>query len=292
MSQQAVRNLAFKSMMAARRAVLLPGAANALTARVIEDLGFEAIYLTGAGVSNTTLALPDLGFIGLSDIVQHTIALRQATDLPILVDADTGFGNALNVFYTVRAIEQAGANGIQLEDQVLPKKCGHFAGKEVVSRSEAVDRIRAAVEARTDPNFQIIARTDARSVHGLDEALERAALFRAAGADVLFVEAPESREEISAIFAAVDAPHIVNVVIGGKTPTLDQAEAQQMGCSALLYANIALQSAVSGMQAALGQLQRDGRADEHTPGIASFADRQRLVRKAEFDDLDRRYSAK
>jgi 2-methylisocitrate lyase-like PEP mutase family enzyme len=248
------------------------------------------VYITGAGVSNTTLALPDLGFIGLSDIVQHTIAIRQATDLPLIVDADTGFGNALNVHYTVRALEQAGANAVQLEDQVMPKKCGHFASKAVVSRSEAVERVIAAVEARQDPNFQIVARTDARAVYGLDEALERAELFRKAGADIIFVEAPESRVEIEQVIAAVDAPHIVNLVIGGKTPTIGQDEAKQLGCSVLLYANVALQAAVAGMQSALGQLIRDGRVDETTPGIASFADRQRLVRKAEFDELDRRHS--
>lgn len=286
----AARNLTFRNMLAERRALLVPGAANALSARIIEDIGFEAVYITGAGVSNTALALPDLGFIGLSDIVQHTIAIRQATDLPLMVDADTGFGNALNVHYTVRALEQAGANAVQLEDQVLPKKCGHFASKAVVSRSEAVERVIAAVEARQDPNFQIVARTDARSVHGLNEALERAELFRKAGADVIFVEAPESRAEIEQIIAAVDAPHIVNLVIGGKTPTIGHDEAKQLGCSVLLYANVALQAAVFGMQSALGQLIRDGRVDETTPGIASFADRQRLVRKAEFDELDRRHS--
>jgi len=286
----AARNIAFRNLLAERRALLVPGAANALSARIIEDIGFEAIYITGAGVSNTTLALPDLGFIGLSDLVQHTIAIRQATDLPLIVDADTGFGNALNVHYTICALEQAGANAVQLEDQVMPKKCGHFSNKAVVSRSEAVERILAAVEARQDPNFQIVARTDARAVHGMDEALERAELFRKAGADVIFVEAPESRAEIEQIIAAIDAPHIVNLVIGGKTPTIDQNEAKQLGCSVLLYANVALQAAVAGMQSALGRLIRDGSVDETTPGIASFEDRQRLVRKAEFDELDRRHS--
>lgn len=216
--------------------------------------------------------------------------LRLATSLPLIVDADTGFGNALNVHYTVRALEAAGANAIQIEDQAMPKKCGHFASKAVVSRSEAVARIRAAVEARQDGHFQIVARTDARAVHGLDEALERAALFREAGADVIFVEAPESRAEIERIIAAVDAPHIVNLVIGGKTPTIGQDAARQMGCAMLLYANVALQSAVFGMQSALATLKADGRVDENTPGIASFEDRQRLVRKPEFDELDHRHA--
>jgi 2-methylisocitrate lyase-like PEP mutase family enzyme len=281
-----------KAILAERRAVIVPGAANALSARVIEDIGFEAVYVTGAGVSNTTLALPDLGFIGLTDIVQHTIAIRQATTLPMIVDADTGFGNALNVHYTTRALEQAGANAIQLEDQIMPKKCGHFASKSVVSRSEAVERIRAAVEARRNPDFQIIARTDARAGMGLDEAIERAIAFRDAGADVIFIEAPESRAEIETILASVDAPQILNIVIGGKTPAISQSEAVEMGCGALLYANVALQSAVAGMQTALTHLRDRGQVDESTPGIASFADRQRLVRKPEYDALDQRYTSR
>lgn len=283
-------SLVLKTKLAERRALIVPGAANALAARVIEDLGFEVVYITGAGVSNTHLALPDLGFIGLADVVQHTAAIRQAVAVPLIVDADTGFGSALNVHHTVRALEQAGANGIQLEDQVMPKKCGHFAGKEIVPRAEAVERVRAAVEARRNPDFQVIARTDSRAVLGLDEALERADLFRKAGADVIFVEAPESREEVERVLRHIDAPQVVNLVIGGKTPTLPQADLAAMRCGMVLYANVALQAALSGMQAALGRLKSDGQVDETTPGIASFADRQRLVRKPEFDALDARYA--
>ena len=142
----AALNLRLAKLLGERRAVLVPGAANALSARIVEDLGFEALYVTGAGISNTTLALPDLGFLGLSDIFQHTAAIRQATSLPLIVDADTGFGNALNVHHTVRALEAAGANAVQLEDQVMPKKCGHFASKAVVSRTEAVERVQHDTE--------------------------------------------------------------------------------------------------------------------------------------------------
>ena len=283
---------ALKAKLRERRALLVPGAANALAARVIEDLGFEAVYLTGAGLSNTFFGIPDLGFINLTDVVQHTLAIRQAVKIPIIVDADTGFGSALNVHHTVRALEQAGANGIQLEDQVMPKKCGHFSGKEVVPRAEAVEHIRAAVEARRDPDFQIIARTDARAVLGLEEALARAEAFIKAGADVTFVEAPESRAEIETIMRRFDAPQVLNLVVGGKTPTVDHADAKAMRCGMLLYANVALQAAVAGMQAALTRLKTDGRVDEKTPGIASFADRQRLVRKDYFDALDKRHALK
>ena len=281
-----------KAKLRERRALIVPGAANALAARVIEDLGFEAVYLTGAGLSNTFFGIPDLGFINLTDVVQHTLAIRQAVKLPIIVDADTGFGSALNVHHTVRALEQAGANGIQLEDQVMPKKCGHFAGKEVVPRAEAVEHIRAAVEARRDPDFQIIARTDARAVLGLDEALARAVAFIEAGADVTFVEAPESRAEIETIMGRFDKPQVLNLVVGGKTPTVDHADARSMRVGMLLYANVALQAAVAGMQTALTRLKTDGRIDEKTPGIASFADRQRLVQKDYYDALDKRHAVK
>jgi len=281
-----------KAKLRERRALLVPGAANALAARVIEDLGFEAVYLTGAGLSNTFFGIPDLGFINLTDVVQHTLAIRQAVQIPLIVDADTGFGSALNVHHTVRALEQAGANAIQLEDQVMPKKCGHFSGKEVVPRAEAVEHIRAAVEARRDPDFQIIARTDARAVLGLDEALARAEAFIAAGADMTFVEAPEGRGEIETIMKRFDAPQVLNLVVGGKTPTVDHADAKAMRVGMLLYANVALQAAVAGMQTALTRLKTDGRVDEKTPGIASFADRQRLVRKDYFDTLDKRHAVK
>lgn len=287
---QEILNLELKMKLQERRALLVPGAANALTARVIEDTGFEAVYITGAGVANTFYALPDLGFIGLSDIVQHTTAIRQAIKLPLIVDVDTGFGSPLNAFHTIQALERAGANGIQIEDQVMPKKCGHFNGKEVASRQEAVERVRAAVEAKRDPAFQIIARTDSRAVLGLDEALERARLFEKAGADVVFIEAPESKEEIRTVMANVQVPQVLNLVIGGKTPTLTLEEAQEVRCGMVLYANLALQSAITGMTAALRRLKAAGHADENTSGIVSFEDRQRLVRKTYYDSLDDRYA--
>jgi len=283
-------NLQLKTKLQERRALLVPGAANALAARVIEDLGFEAAYITGAGVANTFYALPDLGFIGLTDIVQHTIAVRQAIKLPLIVDVDTGFGSPVNTFHTIQALERAGANGVQIEDQVAPKKCGHFSGKEVVSRQEAVERVRAAVEAKTDPHFQIVARTDSRSVLGLDEALERARLFEKAGADVVFVEAPESKDEVRRVMANLETPQVLNLVIGGKTPTLSLEEAKAVRCGMVLYANVALQAAITGMTTALRYLKTNGHVDEKTPGVASFEDRQRLVRKSFYDGLDNRYA--
>ncbi|RYZ00454.1 MAG: carboxyvinyl-carboxyphosphonate phosphorylmutase, partial [Comamonadaceae bacterium] len=190
-----------RRMLHERRGLLVPGAGNALAARVIETLGFEAVYLSGAGLTNSFYGMPDLGFVNLTDIAQHTAASRDAVALPLIVDADTGFGNALNVRHTVRTLERAGANAIQLEDQVMPKKCGHFSGKAVIGRNEMIGKVKAAVDARSHRDFLIIARTDARAVHGLDDALDRAAAFAEAGADVTFIEAPTSLAELQRVAA-------------------------------------------------------------------------------------------
>ncbi|MDT3707268.1 MAG: isocitrate lyase/PEP mutase family protein [Thiobacillus sp.] len=283
-------NKAFRARLERGGALLLPGAANALTARVIEDMGFEAVYLSGAGLTNTYLGMPDLGFVSLTEIAQHTATLRDAVDLPIIVDADTGFGNALNVRHTVRTLERAGASAIQLEDQVSPKRCGHFSGKDVVALGDARSRIRAAVDARQDPNLLIVARTDARATLGYEAALERAAAFIEDGADITFVEAPESLEEIRGIPARLKGtPQLVNLVVGGRTPILDLATLDGMGFALVLYANVALQGAVYGMQAALGQLRQTGSVDESGP-VASFSERQRLVNKPLYDALEKRYA--
>jgi len=271
-----------------RRGLLVPGCGNALAARVIETLGFEAVYLSGAGVTNSFYGVPDLGFIHLGDVVQHTAAVRDAVQLPLIVDADTGFGNALNVRQTVRALERAGANAIQLEDQVMPKKCGHFAGKDVIDANEMIGKIRAAVDARGSDQFLLIARTDARAVHGLEDALERAQRYAEAGADVTFVEAPTSVDELRRI-ARLPCPQVVNIVIGGKTPALRATEFASMGFGMVLYANAALQGAVRGMTNALARLYADGILDEDPALVATFEERQELVHKTLFDDLDRRY---
>ena len=281
---------ALRRKVEARRGLMVPGAANALAARVIEQLGFEAVYLSGAGLTNTFYGLPDLGFVGLADIAQHTAAIRDAVALPIIVDADTGFGNALNVRHSVRTLERAGANAIQLEDQASPKKCGHFEGKAVVPLPEMVGKVRAAVDARLHPDFLVIARTDAATVEGIDAAIARAVAYAEAGADLTFVEAPESLEALRRIPREIACPQLVNVVIGGKTPTLPASEFAAMGFGLVLYANAALQGAVRGMQQALQALQQDGRLDESSGLVATFAERQALVRKSAFDELERRYA--
>ena len=272
-----------------RRGLMVAGAANALSARLIEQLGFEAVYLTGAGITNTFYGMPDLGFVSLADLVQHTSAARDAVELPIIVDADTGFGSALNVRHTVRSLERAGANAIQLEDQLMPKKCGHFNGKAVIPAAEAASKVKAAVDARMNDDFLIIARTDARAIEGFDSAIERAQRFIEAGADITFIEAPESIDEIGRIPAALSVPQLVNVVIGGKTPTMDAAEFTRMGFGLVLYANAALQGSLMGMTAALTRLRDSGRLDEDSGLVSLFAVRQKLVRKDLYDVLDARY---
>ena len=268
-----------------RRGLMVAGAANALAARLIEQLGFEAVYLSGAGITNTFYGIPDLGFISLADLAQHTAATRDAVALPIIVDADTGFGNELNVRHTVRTLERAGANAIQLEDQASPKKCGHFNDKSVIPARQAASKIKAAVDARLNDDFLIIARTDARAVEGFEAALERAQMFIESGADMTFVEAPLSIDELRRIPQALAVPQLVNVVIGGKTPTLDAGQFAQMGFGLVLYANAALQGALFGMSAALTRLRDSGRLDEDSGLVASFAQRQQLVQKDLFDGL-------
>lgn len=279
-----------KDMVAARRGVLVPGAFNALSAKVIEDLGFEAIYVTGAGVTNMWLGLPDQGFMGLAEIADHTARIRDTVSVPLLVDADTGFGNALNVYNTVRTLERAGADCIQLEDQVAPKRCGHFNGKEVVSTEEAVSKIKAAVDARRDPNLLIMARTDAAATHGFEAAVERAQRFAEAGADILFVEAVTSAEEIRALPKRLATPQLMNMVIGGKTPIFDAEQLGALGYGIVLYANAALQGAVAGMQKTLTVLRDKKSVQEASGLVATFAERQRLVGKPAWDALEKRFT--
>ena len=280
-----------RSLAEARRGVLVPGAFNALSARGIEDLGFEAIDVTGAGVTTMWFGLPDQGFMGLHEIADHTARIRDAVGLPLIVDADTGFGNALNVRHTVRVLERAGADCIQFEDQVAPKRCGHFSGKDVISTEEAVNKIKAAVDARTDPDLLVMARTDAAATLGFEAAIERAQKFSEAGADILFVEAVTTADEIRALPQRLKKPQLMNMVIGGKTPIFGAEELAGLGYGIVLYANAALQGAVAGMQKALTVLRDTRRVDEDPALVVPFAERQRLVGKPELDALEKRYAS-
>ena len=279
-----------KALVEARNGLIVPGAFNALSAKVIEDLGFEAIYITGAGVTNMWFGMPDQGFMGLAEIADHTARIRDAVDLPLLVDADTGFGNATNVYHAVRTLERAGADCIQLEDQVAPKRCGHFNGKDVISTEEAVNKIKAAVDARRDSDLLIMARTDAAAVHGFEAAVERAQKFAEAGADILFVEAVTTEAEIRALPQRLATPQLMNMVIGGKTPIFNATQLGELGFGLVLYANAALQGAVMGMQKALTVLRDEKEVREDSGLVTPFAERQRLVGKPEWDALEKRFS--
>jgi len=278
-----------RSLVETRTGLLVPGAFNALSARVIADLGFKAIYVTGAGVTNMWFGMPDQGFMGLHEIADHTARIRDAVEVPLLVDADTGFGNALNVRHTVRVLERAGADCIQLEDQVAPKRCGHFSGKEVISTEEAVAKIKAAVDARHDPDLLVMARTDAAATHGFEAAIERAQKFAEAGADVLFVEAVTKAEEVRALPQRLTKPQLMNMVIGGRTPIFNADQLGELGYGIVLYANAALQGAVAGMQKALTVLRDEKEVQEAGGLVTPFAERQRLVAKPEWDELEKRY---
>lgn len=279
-----------KALAEARRGLIVPGAFNALSARVIEDLGFQAIYITGAGVTNMWFGMPDQGFMGLHEIAEHTARIRDAVQVPLLVDADTGFGNALNVRHTVRTLERAGADCIQFEDQVAPKRCGHFDGKAVISTEEAVSKIKAAVDARHDPDLLIMARTDAAATQGFEAAVERAHQFAEAGADILFVEAVTRAEEVRALPQRLAKPQLMNMVIGGKTPIFNAEQLGELGFGIVLYANAALQGAVAGMQKTLSVLRDEKEVQESSGLVTPFAERQRLVGKPEWDALEKRYT--
>ena len=283
-TQQTLRQL-----INARRGAIVPGVFNAMSARLVADMGFEALYVTGAGVTNMWLGLPDQGFMGLTDIADHTARIRDVVDVPLIVDADTGFGNALNTFHTVRTLERAGADCIQLEDQVSPKRCGHFNGKQVIEASEMIGKIKAACDARRNPDTLIMARTDAAAIHGFDAAVERAQSYAEAGADILFVEAVTHIEHIRALPQRLPTPQLMNMVIGGKTPITSTEDLAAMGYSIVLYANAALQGAVVGIQNALHHLQTHQSLPEDSGLVATFKERQHLVRKEAWDALEEKY---
>jgi 2-methylisocitrate lyase-like PEP mutase family enzyme len=282
---------AFHARVLRPEVILLPGVANPLSALVAADLGYEALYVTGAGVSNMNLGVPDIGLLSLDDMVRAVSAIRTVCDLPLVVDADTGFGNAVNVHHTVRRLEAAGASAIQLEDQSFPKRCGHFDGKSVIPAGEMVSKIESAVAARRSADTLIVARTDARAADGFDAAIARAAAYAEAGADILFVEALTSHAEVQRAPQLLARPLLMNIVHGGRTPPLSADELQRLGYRFALYANAALQAAIWAMQAVLGELRRSGSLGGAQQYLASFAERQRLVRKGAFDAIEQRYRA-
>ena len=281
-----------KRLVERRAALTVPGAANGMFARVVEDLGFEAVYATGAGIANMALGVPDIGLTTLTEVARTVADMADAVDLPIIVDADTGFGNAVNVVRTVRQLERAGAAAIQIEDQVFPKKCGHFWGKAVIDASEMVQKLRAAVDTRRDQDLLVIARTDARAVEGLDAAIERAHLYIEAGADLTFVEAPRDAGELARIGAELPVPQVANIVFGGQTPDPGRTALAGAGFAVVLYANAALQAALRASHDVLRALKEDGSLARVADRLATFEERQAVVDKAKWDAIEERYNAR
>jgi len=265
-----------RALLAQDEPLLVPGAYDALSARLVEHAGFEAAYMTGFGTTASLLGMPDVGLLSLAEMVDNAGRMARAVDVPLISDADTGYGNAINVARTVQQFERAGVAAIHLEDQVSPKRCGHMTGKQVVPVTEMVEKVRAAVEARLDPDFVLIARTDARAVDGLDAALERAAAYRDAGADVLFVEAPESDAEIAEVAAAFpDTPLLFNWVERGRTPMLPLERVAELGFALVLFPVATLFSATAGMQRYLAELRLSGTplgALDDAVGFEDFTD--------------------
>jgi carboxyvinyl-carboxyphosphonate phosphorylmutase len=267
---------------------MVPGAYDPLTARLVEQAGFRAVYLTGGGYSRAN-GYPDLGFLTLSENV-HFIGLTvAAVAIPVIADADTGYGNALNVIRTVREYEKTGVAAFHLEDQVFPKKCGHYEGKEVISREEMVGKIKAAVDTRQDPDLVIIARTDARAVEGLDAAIDRVNAYLEAGADVGFVEAPQNREELQIVAAHVAGPALVNVFEGGKTPMLPAAELEAMGFRLGIYPSQTHRAAIRAAQKVLAVLKEDGDTTRIEAELATFQERESVVGTEGWQALEKKY---
>ena len=217
--------------------IVAPGCYDALTAKLIEKSGFEALYMTGAGVSMSTLGIPDVGLTTLSEMLTRVSQISQAVSIPLIADGDTGYGNPLNVYRTVREYERAGAAAIHIEDQVMPKKCGHELGRKLVPVEEMKQKIQAALDARKSSQFRIIARTDARTEYGLEEALSRAKAYEEAGAEMIFVEAPQTVDEMKEIHRAINAPTLSNMVEGGKTPLLSAPELEAIGYKIVIFPN-------------------------------------------------------
>ena len=251
--------------------VVAPGAYDGISARLIERHGFNAVYMTGAGTAASALGQPDLGLTTLTEMVTHAGHIASCISLPLIADADTGYGNPLNVIRTVREYERAGVAALHLEDQVFPKKCGHIAGKAVIPMKEFAEKIRAAAENRTDPDFVIIARTDARAVNGIDDAIERGLRYHEAGADVIFVEAPTSREEIERVAHEIKAPLLSNQVPGGKTPGLTVTELEKLGYKMVIFPVVSLMSATLAIESALSKLKERG-TDWHEGPVLSPMD--------------------
>jgi 2,3-dimethylmalate lyase len=281
-----------RALLNERAPLLVPGAYDALSARLVEQAGFDAVYMTGFGSTAGLLGRPDVGLLSGAEMVDNARRIAAAVDLPLIADADTGYGNAINVVRTVRDYEQAGVAGLHIEDQVHPKRCGHMDGKQVIGVGEMVGKIEAAAAARRDPDLLLIARTDAAAVEGLDAAIARARRYLAAGADVLFVEAPTSEDAIARVAGelAGEAPLLFNWAEGGRTPPLTLARITELGFALVLFPISTLLAATAGMRAVLETLRADGTPTAALPGLPTFDGFTDLIGLPEIADLERRFA--
>lgn len=278
-----------RNLLARPQLLMAPGAADALTARMIAKHGFEAIYMTGAGTTAVRLGMPDVGLLTMSEMVDNAQRIVDASQLPLIADADTGYGGPVNVQRTVRAYEHAGAAAIHIEDQQFPKRCGHLAGKSLIPAPDMVGKIRAAVDARTDADFMLIARTDALAVEGFERAMDRCHLYQEAGADMIFLEAPSRMEHLAAIPKAFRVPTLYNMASSGKTPFLAAREIQELGFKLAIYPNYALLASMTAIDRVLTELKQSGGVAGIVGQIASFQDFFNLMGMKEVQEAEARY---
>ena len=267
----------FRAALRAGDFISAPGVFDLISARIADTLGFPALYMTGYGTVASHLGLPDAGLATYSDMVERVERIASASRTPLIADGDTGYGGLLNVRHTVRGYEAAGAAGIQLEDQELPKKCGHTPGRRVIAAEDMVRKIAVAVESRRSDDFVIIARTDARTSLGLDESLRRARLYREAGADILFIESPETEEEMRRIGDSIDAPLLANMVDGGRTPVLSRARLAELGYRMAIFPATGFLAAAAALRNVYEALRRDGSSDRLDLPLYPFTDFSKLM---------------
>lgn len=288
--EQRMSRRAFRERVEHREILVAPGAYDALTARLVEKAGFNALYLSGAGVSYSTLGQPDVGLVSFGEMVEALRRVAQSVHVPVIADADNGYGNALNVRRTVQAYEQVGAYAIQLEDQSWPKKCGHLANKTIISIKEAVMKIRAAVDAKQDADTLIIARTDALAVTGFDDALERARRYEDAGADAIFVEAPTTPEQMQKICEHVSVPCMANMVEGGVTPLLLAQQLEHLGYRLVVYPNLVTRIVARQVSQALEHLKKAGTSEDLIPKMMLFKELNGMLGIHEIEILEQAYA--
>ena len=282
---------ALKQLLKRDKFLVAPGCFDGLSARLVEQAGFEAVYLSGGAVARS-MGIPDIGLVTMSEVIERAAQVVSAVKIPVIADADTGYGNAVNLVRTIREFERTGAAAIHIEDQITPKRCGHLDGKEVISLAEMEKKLEAALASRTDPNFCIIGRTDARGVHGFDDAVRRGRAFAKLGVDAVFVEAPQSEAELAEIPRAIpDIPLLVNVFKGGKTPMLPVDELQRLGYRIAIYPSETQRAGIYAMRMALGLLKREGTTEGMDAALTTFNERDQLVGLDEWQEIERQYMA-